>query len=570
MNLFTAHTRSHNAKHFILVILLLFCFGRATNAAVTARVDRTDLHADETLTLTVRSDEASTSASPDLSALKNDFNVLGSSRNSRRIISFNGNESSTEWIITLAPLHAGNLTIPAIDVGGEKTLPISVTVDAQQLVNMANPQPVFVRSSIDTDQVYVQQQIVLTVEIYHAVQLDDLHLTDPEFDNALLKKIDQNSYQRQLNGTTYRVHEIRYAIYPQTSGELIIPEQIFSAIEDYGRSLFYSQGNSVRKMTEQHRVNVLPPPANAPTPWLPANEFSIAQQWSADPAKAKVGESITRTITLSAKGLLDSQLPDIRINNVVGVKQYADQSQGETKGQQTAESIREISVAIIPTQPGHIELPAISIPWWDVNANEIRYARLPATTLDVSGAAATVSTAAPDAVAPTAPRTGTENTPTVATGPASTLWPLLALGFGVSTLLLAGFCWYLLRRLRNIEQTVSIDTATPALPNEQQAFKHLTASCRSRNHSDTRRNLLLWAQARWPDHTGLTLQETARRLHDDDLSTHISNLERQLYSTLPTNTEFDFDGFINGMAEWRKRTKKTPAPKKTLAPLYPS
>src|SRR5690606_20220581 len=98
-----------------------------------------------------------------------------------------------------------------------------------------NPQaslaPLFIDAHLEQDQVYVQQQALLTVRIYHSVSLfDDSSLTAPQVDSARIERLGEpRTFEKLLNGIRHGVIEVRYALYPQQSGELRIPGQVFSA-----------------------------------------------------------------------------------------------------------------------------------------------------------------------------------------------------------------------------------------------------------------------------------------------------------------------------------------------------
>src|ERR1700712_265190 len=102
-------------------VVALLLGSTLAHAALQATVDRNQVAAGESFTLTLQSD--GNSASPDLSPLSRDFDVLGqSSGSSIQII--NGHISrSMQWEISLSPKHAGQVVIPAITAGGESRKP---------------------------------------------------------------------------------------------------------------------------------------------------------------------------------------------------------------------------------------------------------------------------------------------------------------------------------------------------------------------------------------------------------------------------------------------------------------
>ncbi len=109
---------------------------------------------------------------PDLAPLDRHFEVLGSNRNSSFTLSNGRRESSTTWQITLMARHAGELTIPAIAVGGERTQPIAIRVSEDPAPASAAAREVQLQVETDAAEVHVQQQLLLTVRLLHAVNLE--------------------------------------------------------------------------------------------------------------------------------------------------------------------------------------------------------------------------------------------------------------------------------------------------------------------------------------------------------------------------------------------------------------
>src|SRR5437868_1283071 len=113
--------------------LLVFALLPATALAqVTARasLDRTQARMGETVALTITVDGLQQAAPPDLSPLSGDFAVLGSSTNSSLSIVNGQRTLRTEFGVALRPNHPGTITIPPLDVAGQRTAPLTLQVDA--------------------------------------------------------------------------------------------------------------------------------------------------------------------------------------------------------------------------------------------------------------------------------------------------------------------------------------------------------------------------------------------------------------------------------------------------------
>lgn len=92
---FSRHTQYRRCQHCLLLWLLHAAVAQAA-PALQASVDRNVVEVGDTLTLTLRLDNAS-SQRPDLSPLQKDFTVLGDSSSSGLSASIGHIERWTEW-----------------------------------------------------------------------------------------------------------------------------------------------------------------------------------------------------------------------------------------------------------------------------------------------------------------------------------------------------------------------------------------------------------------------------------------------------------------------------------------
>ena len=195
---------------------------------------------------------------------------------------------------------------------------------------------------------------------------------------------DERTYEAILNGKAYNVVERVIAIFPQESGEISISPARFEArvLRDgriTGRKVFAS---------DSHTVTVLPipaPPADYPNAvWLPARDVKLSEEWSREPERIDAGEPVTRRVTVSALGQIETQIPAIDLPEVDGLNVYADKpdlSRGVEDG--GIRGIRKDQYAMIGVQGGDIVLPELEVPWWDLDESRWRIAKLPARTIRV-------------------------------------------------------------------------------------------------------------------------------------------------------------------------------------------
>ncbi len=499
----------------LLLALLAFQAGAAT---LTASVDRARLSEGETVELTLVSDDATAFGKPDLSPLEPLFEVLDT-RQVNRLTTLDGTaRASTQWLITLRPKQTGFVVIPPLRLGEAESQPLTVRVmPADTQGGQRQLAPVFIDASLDQESVYVQAQVVLTLRIYHSVSLyDDSSLTALQMPDARVEQLgDPRTYEKDINGVRHGVIELRYAIFPQRSGDLTIPSQTFSAtlVERNTRNPYQPFGSRPGKLTRVKSPDiplaVKPKPAEYPAdaPWLPARALSLSESWNPEPgATVKAGDSLTRSLLLKVDGLSGAQLPPLPADEPDGLRRYPDQPQlASQAGERGIAGSREERVALVPTQAGDVAVPALNLVWWNTAEDRLEHARLPGRTLHVAGN---------PSLEPEAPLAA----PLVEAPSARPLWPWQAATALLACTTLLGFgLWWRARRQPAILPTVQSG------PSPRTLLDDLRRACQANDPQATRQALDAWARQQ-PE----TLAAMAARFAP--LSESLDGLNGALYS----------------------------------------
>lgn len=514
---------------FAVCIALLWM--PVAQARLTAEVDRSDIAMGETVRLTLTGDAGERPDDVDLSELERDFEILKrSSATSARLV--NGAQSVTRTLeLELAPRREGLVTIPSFVSGGRASTPIAIKVSPAPEIDAGDALVLF-DASVDRDSVYVQAQLLLTVTLQQAINLDQREVTPFDLPDADVEMLEQRTFQRQLNGRLWQVIELRYAIFPQESGTLEIPSLTFSGREILpGRSLLGARlGRRIRIQTEPLSVEVKPVPDDFPGEvWLPAESLTIRESWSKPPESLALGDSSTRTLEVTADGLQGSQLPPIPSldpgDALDGLRFYPGEEtidQAETSSGLRGRRVQ--SEALVPSQPGDWQLPSRKLAWWNTRTDQLEYAEVPARRIAVK--AATVTTAA----AP-ASDTAIEMAPGVAATP-RWLWLVAGSGWLLSAVLALAL-WLQWRRSRSPHEPGTApyrDTES-----ERRALVALRLACQQNDPHAARSALLVWANCRWPDNA--TSLEALHQHASPTLTKEIDGLNRALYGASGSNWE---------------------------------
>jgi BatD DUF11 like domain len=592
-----------NITSSITVLLVLSLASPPLWAEVRASLSRQTVYEGDTVSLNIVTNKAGQGVEPDLSVLRQDFDIVGTSTSQQTSI-INGNRSEThQWAIELSPKRTGELTVPPIRVGADKTASLMLTVSAQPEAVVAEAgQPVFVKAQLQPvdSPVYVQQQLRYTLQLFYRERLFEGNFDGPNVEHALIERLgDDLQYQTTVNGIEYQVLERHIAIFPEQSGPLTISPVTFNGrlagtsqqqrmpsmfMDDmlerfFSNSTLTTSGKPVRFRTEGFTLEVQPRAAAfTGANWLPAGQLSLTDSWASGPPEFRSGEPVTRTLTLEARGLESTHLPEFNLPDSAGMRLYPEQPvlSNRTDGEWVV-GTRQLSVAYVPSATGMQTIPALKIDWWDTAENRQKTVELPAWTVNVQPGAGVKNAPPPARVkpeeqtAPAKPPVDTPDVPAADTGSAGWLagiqarWPWIAAG-----LLLLAATLFVLRR-RHAPGEVVPGAAPAAADSGKQPPKELRndlqKACQADDPAAAARALLRWAIARWPQDPPRNLGAVVQRLSTG--GKEIQALERALYGS---------DAELwQGEALWQvfhqglqlRDENKPAAVSEGLSPLYP-
>ena len=474
----------------------------AVRAGLTATVDRTIITDLDTLQLTVRASDRASDAEIDFSALEQDFEILNESQRQNQSLSIINGQSRRviykDYVFTLQPRRPGNLFVPVFRADNERTQPITIRV-RQQTPSQRDQmrQFVFFETGVDTNETYVQGQIIYSVKLFYSEAIGGDFPQAPGLPDTVVETIENESrYESVIDGRRYYVLEKRYALFPQRSGELVIPRERF--VGTRGRGGIFSQRQRVSAVSESHTITVKTiPEAFSGETWIPASALEVTESWTREAPVFRVGEPVNRQIAISATGLASTLLPEPGQIQIEGAKVYADPPARENLVTPKGITARQVTVVgIVPTRAGTLTLPEISIPWWNTQTDREEVAIIPAMTYEVlaaTGDAATAPTV-------TAPVTELTTSPTALRMHTNPYWQWAAIAFGLLWLLTA-WQWLMLRRqVRELSsaQALRFAAVTFSDPDEAREFAGFRKACTRNRAADAHRQLFLWARAQYP------------------------------------------------------------------------
>lgn len=567
-----------------LVAVPAFC-----KAAVQLQIDRTSVPMNEPLTLSIVSDSMQSGVQPDLSPLRKDFSVLGSDATSETNI-VNGERSDRmRWIVRLMPLHTGTIEIPAIGVGNDRTAAIDLTVTKPSAAAQAEASG-HAFLEVDTvpsgQSIFVQQSIPYTVRLFLDGSVQSGELSGPESSDAAIEQVGQDKrYTASRHGRDYTVIERRYIVSPEKSGSLKMapagfqgtatlppsPSADATADQDPGDDLMARMlrntpfandpmlrgglmanpgaPQATRPLTAHAQgltFDVKPRPAAAQGGWLPAENVTLHDSWQEAAPQFKVGEPVSRVITIEARGVAGSQIPTLASGASANARVYPESADNQTRlDGQSIVGVSKQTVTYILSAEGALDIPALELAWWDTRADGQRTASLPARRFEVkpgeAGATAVQATAqdvgdarhVPIAIATQSSILGQSLVAASQSLRAEWRWLL----GGGAALLLLGVTALTARRAQGHgaqdasarREAKAVEPTSARLPDKRLTLRALRRACAADDRHAAAKALLDLGGIEWPDDPPRGLGALAGRVETG--AVEITALDRSLYGT---------------------------------------
>jgi len=509
---------------FLFALFMLFASMPAWAVEAQASLDRDRVQLGEVVTLNVRVRWVTVPQPIDLKPLSRDFDVLASSSDTSVAI-VNGNPAVELTIgIVLQPKHVGALTIPPLSIAGQQTSPVRLDVDPPDPVQAAvKGRDAYLEASIEPARGYVGQQLQYVLKLYYANTLSAGSLDDPKADGMSIQRLGNDlNYEVEQGGRRYHVVERHYAVLPLHAGHLTIPPVAFQGevvdLNDPGT--FFPNAKPVNAATPAVSFDALDIPAGVDKQtWLPVRDLKLTED-DLPGGDLHVGQAVTLTMLLQATGTSYESLPALSLPPIDGANVYPDKPLNGTRADGNAlVARRQQGFAIVPTRPGTLTIPEITVHWWNVATGQPEVARLPERQFHVLPAPGQSAIApAATTAAPSAPATVT----TASTQVTPWRWVALAsLGLWVASI---AVWWY---RRRQAFRPV----AAPMVSRVQSTHRLRAAfllAARGGDAAAQAHALLAWARTERPQlrHLG----ELAAALAHPDQREAVVALERRRYA----------------------------------------
>ncbi|MGL6000612.1 MAG: BatD family protein [Plesiomonas sp.] len=466
-------------------------------------------------TLTVSADDTLPNDALDLSPLFGQSFVIGNTEYNQ-IPADKKNPAQTQWKTTLLHDQAGSYEIPALTIDNVSSQPLTLTVTPPVTAPEEPPQPAPEPEPIITlDQAvlstrlskpiaYPEEAVYLDVDLELASELLDGVLSTPEISGGTLRQIGQDrAWSLMRDGNRYQIISRRYQITATDTENVTIGSIRFRGTVR-GSSLRQPPLNSYAESLPV-TLNIKALPKDLRNNWLPAEKVTLEETWFPQPSAAKVGEPLTRTIRLRARGLGNKPLvmPAIVYPNELSLHAQPVE-QRRTLNDETELEIRHI---LMPKRTAAVTLPEITINWWNTQTEKAESAVLAAQPMSIS-----INPALSQPVVPMVkPKENYAN-----------IFGYLAL---FAVLLSGGFIYWHMSQKRNLRNELSkLSLMMPNEPEpEDKAWQELEYALNQHDPAQITRAFSQWARLRWP---GRKFTHFAELPNGDAIDRELTKLKR--------------------------------------------
>ncbi len=565
--------KSDKPTLFFLLFILNLAFATLPHwvsaAEINVSVDRNPVSLNESFQIIFTANE-SPDGEPDFSALEQNFSIISQS-NSSSASWVNGQASKTiQWTLNVMAKNTGSLIIPPVKFGNDSSQAMSILVTQGKANNNVDAnEDLFMEVEATPASPYVQSQVIYTLRLFTRIEIAQARLNEPEASDAVIEKLGEDSnYNTQVKGMDYSVTERKYAVFPQKSGSLTIKPLVLTAeVLTNNRSgfngFFSSQITQTRRVTSKEiTLDVKPAPASfTGAHWLSAEQLELKQEWSGDINQMKVGEPLTRTLTLSAKGTTVGQLPELSTANTNDqLKTYPDQPVlQEQKKLEGLVALRQEKIALIPSKAGDYTLPAIEIPWFNTQSQKMEVARIPETKITAIALAGTQApvTAPETPVAVVEKPQKAEPAPVIAPPQqAYTIW------IWISVFLASGWLITLIFFLTRKPAKTPVMVSDNQAPNLKDIVKNLKKACSDNDALAAKEVLIEWGRQKF----NVTSLGAIATFCDARLRDEILQLNQVLYGK--EKDQWQGKKLFQAFAENKAREKTISGDDSGLEPLY--
>jgi len=262
---------------------------------------------------------------------------------------------------------------------------VRLLIAAFLLLSFVEGKAQFATVSISRNTVIVEQPVKVKVTAYSPTWFaEPLSFKNLQVNGAFIQSFSRTiSGIKHVKNKQYATLEFYYILFPYQEGEIVFPElEITTSIPPEGDY----KGIPITLKTKPITITVKGIPEYADQDhWLVADNATIDNRWSTDIEKVRVGDVITRTITIRAAGTLPSFIDEPAIGQVDFASVYTSEPTFfDDRDDKKANGRRVDVYSYLLEEEGTFTVPEVEISWYNPHAAKYYSRKLPEYDITVS------------------------------------------------------------------------------------------------------------------------------------------------------------------------------------------
>jgi len=242
------------------------------------------------------------------------------------------------------------------------------------------------RTSVTPEDAWVGQQVLLQIDVLAKDGWAQLKkISETEVQGAYMLRLESQGTRlsETIDGDSYTGQRYEFMLFTQRDGEFaVLPMPVDVEVRRYGAG----DGPKIYRMSLPlvEFSTRMPPGTTGIRGLISTTRLTATQTWSSEAGEAMVGDALTRTVTLQATDVSAMAFTPLSHPEIETVAIYPEQPSVDDKfarGDLTGTRIE--SVTYVFEQTGDVEIPAISLSWWDVGNEQLRRIELSGLSLQV-------------------------------------------------------------------------------------------------------------------------------------------------------------------------------------------
>jgi hypothetical protein len=429
---------------------------------------------------------------------------------------------------------------------------ITLTAAAQSPIVQAHLEP--------SNGILVGQPVRMVVTVY----VPNYFTGSPDFpefeiENAIvvLPQDRPANSNTEIGGVRYAGITETYVIYPQQAGDFHLPREEVTV--PYAPAPPKSTIAHVPLPALAFHADV-PAAARDLDYFLPATALTMQQKWSSPMQNLRVGDTIERTVTVTATKMQSMLIPPLPLDAPSGIRVYPEEPIVHDQKTDRGDFVygrRTQTAKYVIQKEGDYTLPPIELKWWNLSSHRLVTATLPAVHF--------IAAANTNYVTELPPQSGPAP---VMPAKHRNLWKQYRLRILITSLccivvaLLVAIIWHWLPRARRR----LLAWRERRQHSEATYFHNLQRACARNNAAESYVWLLKWITEAYP---GVSLQQALQRADNPVLTSDANDLGESLFAQRYRDSSWNGKRLAGLLRQQRRRHKTHLSKHKYLGDLNP-